>query len=82
MKCGYIAIVMFALAGMAGSAASGQVIRPHLTPPPCTGHHCLKHRRGAQTTPGNAAQRKPCPRGTVYNARRGTCKVWSNGMRH
>jgi hypothetical protein len=87
MKLKYIAVLTVALAGFAGApalgpAALGQVIVPHLAPPPCTGHHCLKHRRGAQTSPVDSAHRRPCPRGTVYNARRGTCKVWSNGMGH
>jgi hypothetical protein len=55
--------------------ALGQVITPHLTPPPCTGHHCLEHPRGAMMPGVDPAHKAPCPPGTVYNPQRGTCKV-------
>jgi hypothetical protein len=55
----------------------GQVIIPNLQPPPCSGHNCLFHPRGAKTVPpgASAVQKIACPQGTVYNPRRGTCKV-------
>lgn len=52
-----------------------QVIVPHLTPPPCTGHHCLEHPRGVVMPGVDPAHKAPCPQGTVYNPQRGTCKV-------
>jgi hypothetical protein len=39
--------------------------------------NCLFHPRGARVMPpgAGAAQKTACPQGTVYNPRRGTCKV-------
>jgi hypothetical protein len=55
----------------------GQVITPNLQPPPCSGQNCLFRPRGARVMPpgAGAAQKTACPQGTVYNPRRGTCKV-------
>jgi hypothetical protein len=71
-----VIIAAFLLAPSAPSAA--QVLKPQLTQPPCTGpHNCPNYRRGAALDPPGsaAAQKVPCPAGTVYNPKRGTCKV-------
>ena len=60
------------------TASPGQIVRPIITPPPCTGNLCLKPARGVPV-PG-VVHRMPCPPGTVYNPQKGTCKVVSNGM--
>jgi hypothetical protein len=55
----------------------GQVIKPSLFPPPCTVRACLSRPRGAiARAPGaSAVQKIACPQGTLYNPRKGTCKV-------
>lgn len=61
-----------------GSPAQAQIVKPQLTAPPCTGpHNCPNYKRGAALDPPGAAQgqKVPCPAGTVYNPKRGTCKV-------
>lgn len=61
--------------------AAAQVLKPQLTAPPCTGpHNCPNYRRGAALDPPGASQgqKVPCPAGTVYNPKRGTCKVVSS----
>jgi hypothetical protein len=61
--------------------ASAQVLKPQLTQPPCTtSHNCPNYKRGAALDPPGAAQGQkiPCPAGTVYNPKRGTCKVVSS----
>ena len=58
--------------------AAAQVMKPQLTAPPCTDpHNCPNYRPGAALEPPGAAgaQKVPCPAGTVYNPKRGTCKV-------
>ena len=58
--------------------ASAQVMKPQLTVPPCTDpHNCPNYKPGAALAPPGATQgpRVPCPSGTVYNPKRGTCKV-------
>jgi len=71
--------IMIAVLLLAPSAPSGaQVLKPQLTHPPCADpHNCPNYRRGAALAPpGSAAgQKVPCPAGTVYNPKRGTCKV-------
>jgi hypothetical protein len=54
-----------------------QIITVNPTPPPCTGEHCVNQLRGARVEHHGAVsiQRASCPAGTVYNARKGTCKV-------
>ena len=60
------------------SPSLGQVIRPQMTPPPCTGHNCVNRQRGAQVIPGaDPAHRALCPHGTRFDARKGTCKVFA-----
>jgi len=70
-----IASCLLALFG--GFPSAGQVITPASTPPPCTGARCLNPQRGAvalgHRVPGG--QRPNCPQGTVYNDRKGTCRV-------
>jgi len=58
--------------------AAAQILKPQLTQPPCTSpHNCPNYKPGAALDPPGAsqAQKIPCPAGTVYNAKRGTCKV-------
>jgi hypothetical protein len=58
--------------------AAAQLSKPQLTAPPCTDpHNCPNYRRGAALLPPGASQRQKvsCPAGTIYNAKRGTCKV-------
>ena len=55
-----------------------QVAKPQLTPPPCSNpHNCPNYKRGAALPPPGAAQiqNTACPAGTVFNPKRGTCKV-------
>jgi hypothetical protein len=70
---------MIAVLLLAPSAPStAQVLKPQLTQAPCTDpHNCPNYKRGAALDPpGSAAgQKVPCPTGTVYNPKRGTCKV-------
>jgi hypothetical protein len=55
----------------------GQVVTPVLSPPPCAGHNCLSRPRGATVPPSAASKfhKADCPQGTVYDPRKGTCKV-------
>ena len=55
----------------------GQVVTPVLTPPPCAGHNCLFRPRGATVQPSAASKfhKADCPQGTVYDSRKGTCRV-------
>jgi hypothetical protein len=58
--------------------AGAQVPKPQLTQAPCaSAHNCPNYKRGAALEPPgtSAAQKVPCPAGTVYNPKRGTCKV-------
>jgi hypothetical protein len=68
-----IAICTMALCG----PVSAQVPKPQLTPPPCaSAHNCPNYKPGAALQPpGASGALKPCPAGTVYNPKRGTCKV-------
>jgi hypothetical protein len=54
-----------------------QMVTVTPTPPPCAGAHCVNPLRGARIEHHGAAsiQRTSCPAGTVYNPRKGTCKV-------
>ena len=74
-----VAIVMVAVWAMAPyTPASAQVMKPQLTVPPCTSaHNCPNYKPGAALPPPGATQgpRIPCHAGTVYNPKRGTCKV-------
>jgi len=61
--------------------ADAQVPKPQLTEPPCaSAHNCPNYKRGAALEPPGASggQKVPCPAGTVYNPKRGTCKVVSS----
>lgn len=72
-----IAVCATALCAPAGA----QVPKPQLTQPPCaSAHNCPNYKPGAALEPpGSAAgQKVPCPAGTVYNPKRGTCKVVSS----
>lgn len=69
-------ISMLLLALSAPSTA--QVPKAQLTQAPCADpHNCPNYKRGAALEPpgSSAAQKVPCPAGTVYNPKRGTCKV-------
>jgi hypothetical protein len=57
--------------------ASGQMVTVHPTPPPCAGTHCLRQIPGATVTHHGAASaaRAACPQGTIYDSRKGTCRV-------
>jgi hypothetical protein len=56
--------------------AQAQVVTPSIYPAPCSGTHCLNAPRGAKIfTGGPATAERGCPTGTVFNPRRGTCKV-------
>lgn len=67
---------ILALLGGLITPALGQIITPTLTPPPCTGNHCVNQNQGARIIPQGATQaQRGCPQGTVFNARKGTCKV-------
>jgi hypothetical protein len=71
-----IAVGILALAVL---PASGQMVTVHPTPPPCTGPHCLRQIPGATVVhhSGPSAKRSACPAGTVYDSRKGTCRVIS-----
>ncbi len=75
-------VFMTAVCAMALSiSASAQVPKPQLTEPPCaSAHNCPNYKRGAALEPPGAseAQKTPCPAGTVYNPKHGTCKVVSS----
>ena len=65
------------MATLAAAPCFAQVVAPHEFPPPCSSDHCLTQQRGAITTPPGASpvQKIACPKGTVYNPNKGTCKV-------
>ncbi len=69
MRRTFIAIV-FALAA---TPAGAQIVKPVITPPPCTGQNCPRALRSAM--PQAPAHPGLCPSGTVYNPKKGTCKV-------
>lgn len=77
-----VVIFMIAVGAMTPvMPASAQVPKPQLTEPPCTeAHNCPNYKRGAALEPPGAAQgqKVSCPAGTVYNPKRGTCKVVSS----
>jgi hypothetical protein len=52
----------------------GQIIKPTLTPPPCSGQGCRVQKRG-EVTPNPRKQGTTCPPGTVYDGYKGTCRV-------
>jgi hypothetical protein len=60
--------------------ASGQIVSVNPSVPPCTGEHCLRQIPGAtvQHHGGPSAARAACPKGTVYDSRKGTCHVIPN----
>jgi hypothetical protein len=69
-------VVLLALWGSLTAPAQGQIVTPTLTPPPCSGDHCLHQNQGARIIPQGATQaQRGCPQGTMFNARKGTCKV-------
>jgi hypothetical protein len=68
--------VLLALLGGLAAPASGQVVTPTLIPPPCSGSHCVNQNQGARIIPQGATQaQRGCPQGTMFNPRKGTCKV-------
>lgn len=71
--------VLIALGVLASTAPLGaQIRKPQLTAPPCADpHNCPNYRRGAALVPPGASQSQKvaCPAGSVYNPKRGTCKV-------
>ena len=79
MRAAIFVIAAWAFASY--TPASAQVMKPQLTQPPCADpHNCPNYKRGAALPPPGATQgqRAPCPAGTVYNPKRGTCKVVGN----
>jgi hypothetical protein len=77
-NCMRVLAFMTAICAMALCApASAQVPKPQLTQAPCaSAHNCPNYKRGAALQPpGASGALKPCPAGTVYNPKRGTCKV-------
>jgi len=70
-----IAALLIACGPIAESFA--QVVTPTLTPSPCAGAHCLNPQRGATTMHyrGPSAEKFNCPEGTIFDARKHTCRV-------
>ena len=61
------------------AVSTAQVLKPQLTEPPCAEpHNRPNYRRGAALSPPVQVQKVPCPAGTIYNPKRGTCKVVGN----
>jgi len=68
--------VLLALLGSLTAPALGQIVTPTLTPPPCSGNHCVKQNQGARVIPQGATQaQRGCPQGTEFNTHKGTCRV-------
>jgi hypothetical protein len=66
---------LLALLGSLTAPALGQIVTPTLTPPPCTSH-CVNPNPGARIIPQGATQaQRGCPPGTMFNPRKGTCRV-------
>lgn len=75
-----IVLVSLSLAASALPSAA-QVPKPQLTAPPCADpHNCRSYKPGAALKPPGASQgqKVACPAGTVYNPKRGTCRVVSS----
>ena len=54
--------------------AAAEIVQPVITPPPsCTGQNCPRALRSHM--PQQPAHPGLCPPGTVYNPKKGTCKV-------
>lgn len=74
-----VAILIFL--ALLAEPAHAQLVRPELAPPPCSDpHNCPNYKRGAALpAPGpSQVQHTACPAGTVFNPKRGTCKVLSS----
>jgi len=70
-----LAVLLVVLGSLAGPAM-GQIVTPTLTPAPCSGSRCLNRNPGGRIIPQGATQaQRGCPQGTMFNARKGTCKV-------
>jgi hypothetical protein len=70
-----LATVLALWTGLAAPAL-GQIVTPSLFPPPCSDSHCLNQNQGAKIIPQGAVQaQRGCPQGTMFDARKGTCKV-------
>ena len=70
-----LAAILALLAGMAAPAL-GQIVTPSLFPPPCSNGHCVNQNQGATVIPQGATQaQRGCPQGTMFDPRKGTCKV-------
>jgi hypothetical protein len=70
--------IVFGAAGLALflTPAAAQIVHPIIVPPPCSGHNCPQHWRGPPMT---TVPKTQCPPGTVYNPKKGTCKVLTTG---
>jgi hypothetical protein len=58
---------------LGAAPAAAQIVQPVITPPPCTGQNCPRQTRSSM--PAAPAHPGLCPPGTVYNPKKGTCKV-------
>jgi hypothetical protein len=61
--------MMFVCGFLTTAPALAQIVRPVLTPPPCSGNGCMQRPRPASPV------KLACPPGTVYVPKKGTCKV-------
>jgi hypothetical protein len=67
---------IFALWTGLADPASAQIVTPSLFPPPCSGSNCINQNQGAKIIPQGAVQaQRGCPQGTMFDPRKGTCKV-------
>ena len=70
-----LAAVLALSAGMAAPAL-GRIVTPSLFPPPCSDSHCVNQNQSATVIHRGATQaQRGCPQGTMFDARKGTCKV-------
>jgi hypothetical protein len=70
--------VFLILLGFLAQPAHAQMAKPLLAPAPCSDpHNCPNYKRGAALPAPGASQiqNTTCPAGTVFNPKRGTCKV-------
>ena len=71
----WLAAILTLLGGLGGAPALAQIVTLTLPLPPCSSH-CVNQTQGARVIPQGALQaQRGCPEGTVFNARKGTCKV-------
>ena len=73
-------VTILALCTGLSAPALGQIVTPSLFPPPCSDNHCVNQNQGAKIIPQGAVQaQRGCPQGTMFDARKGTCKVLPPG---